>query len=304
MEKIVSQNLINTGGGTFDPHEDNIYFLASNTSRLSNAFEYNKYLLIAVNEINSGSDFQALEGWLKNGNKIFLDSGVYNLAMEYAKRNNLSHDEGLNTPPHQIDGFNQLFDKYIEIVKRYGDQLWGYIEIDLGGKDYKIQTRQKLHDLGLNPIPVYHPFGDGWEYFDYLAERYDRICFGNIVQADKYTRKRLLATMWERHKKYPNLWIHLLGVTPNELLNAYPSNSADSSSWLASVRWSPSRRVKTALKSISGIDHRYTYKLGDSNGADKAVSIAGYEFSIDNINWRNHLSTLKELGFKVYAPDT
>ena len=62
-----------------------------------------------------------------------------------------------------------------------------------------------LEQMGLRPIPVYHPFNDGWDYFDYLAERYDRICFGNVVQADRETRKRLVATAWERHRKYPHL---------------------------------------------------------------------------------------------------
>jgi hypothetical protein len=51
-----------------------------------------------------------------------------------------------------------------------------------------------LEQMGLRPIPVYHPFNDGWHYFDYLAERYDLVCFDNVVQADRETRKRLVAT--------------------------------------------------------------------------------------------------------------
>jgi hypothetical protein len=30
------------------------------------------------------------------------------------------------------------------------------------------------------------------------------------VQADRFTRIRLIATAYERKRKYPHLWIHLL----------------------------------------------------------------------------------------------
>ena len=112
----------------------------------------------------------------------------------------MTMDEVLSMAPEKLDGFDSLFDKYVRIIKEIGEESWGYIEIDQGGKDNKIKTRDRLHKLGFNPIPVYHPLVDGWDYFDYLAERYDRICLGNIVQAQNETRKRLLATMWERKR--------------------------------------------------------------------------------------------------------
>ena len=62
----------------------------------------------------------------------------------------------------------------------------------------------QAESLGLKPIPVYHPLLDGWDYFDELAAQYDRICFGNIVQAPAATRIRLLHTLWERHRRYPD----------------------------------------------------------------------------------------------------
>jgi hypothetical protein len=159
-------DVIRTGGGAFDPHEDRIYFIASNVGRLEQASSVHHHLLIAVNEIEAASELRAVEGWLKAGKKVFLDSGVFNLAMTHARQHNLSMDAALSTPPEDVDGFDRLFEKYVALVRQMQDRLWGYIEIDQGGREHKIRTRARLEALGLRPIPVYHPLNDGWDYFD------------------------------------------------------------------------------------------------------------------------------------------
>jgi len=57
------------------------------------------------------------------------------------------------------------------------------------------------------------------------------------VAADPVSRLRIVATAYERKRKYPGLWIHLLGYTPDERLNAYPMDSADSTTWMSAVTW-------------------------------------------------------------------
>jgi hypothetical protein len=295
--------MIRTGGGRFDPTEENVYFIASNTEMLRRAAQVNDHLLIAVNELGSENGREELGIWIEQGSKIFIDSGIFFLTNEHARKHDVPMDIALNLAPEEIDGFDELFNAYIQIVKTYGEDSWGYIELDQGGRDNKIRTRQRLHDLGLNPIPVYHPLNDGWDYFDYLAERYDRICFGNVVQADIYTRKRLVATAWERHRKYPNLWIHLLGLTPSNLLNAYPINSADSSGWLSSVRWSGLKATVDG-QGFSQIHLNFRYLLGDSDserGRKKANMLAAYDAAIIQRNWRNHIRALTDLGAEVYS---
>ena len=194
--------MINTGG-VWDYKEQNVYFLAGSPSAFNkqDVCDYYDHILTAVNEIHNSDDEQFLLDAVSRGKKVFIDSGVFNLTMQHSRANNISMDKVLALSPTEIDGFDNLFDKYTRIVKEIGDRAWGYIEIDQGGKDNKIKTRDRLHKLGFNPIPVYHPLVDGWDYFDYLAERYDRICLGNVVQAQNETRKRLLATMWERKRK-------------------------------------------------------------------------------------------------------
>lgn len=219
-------------------------------------------------------------------------------------------DIGLATDPEEMDGFDDLFEKYVSIVRELGDQLWGYIEIDQGGRENKIKTRAKLEALGLHPIPVYHPFNDGWDYFDYLAQRYDRICFGNIVKASAPTRQKLLATAWERHRTYPHLWIHLLGLTPNQWLNALPINSGDSSTWLAPVRW-PSFPVQCDGNSFGQMGEGYRPGLvkngiepGDEKGSYRAKRLFGYKARMDMLCWRTHLGAMKHLDMDIYPKQT
>lgn len=295
-------------GGDFNAKDDNVYFIASNVDRMVPGSPVHDYLLVAVNELTSDTHFEHLEGWLREGKKVFIDSGIFNLTMEHVRSHpGLSMDDALGMAPDEIDGFDVLFARYVDIVEKYGDACWGYIELDQGGRDNKIKTRARLEKMGCNPIPVYHPLNDGWDYFDYLAERYDRICFGNVVQATRSERLRLVYTAWDRHRKYPDLWIHLLGLTPNQWLYALPINSGDSSSWLSAIRWQDGYREQSAGNPVGGMDKNYQYKLGsdpdDPCGSRKATRMSAYGSAIAQRNWRNHIQTLKDLGCNIYPED-
>lgn len=223
-----------TGGGRFDPSVEQVYFLAG--THLTTIGEIHPWNLIATNDVNE-TKLRELEGRLDNGNFVFFDSGVFWLTQQHMKKHGVTMDQALALRPDEIDGFDWLWDTYVKTVKAYEDRLWGYIELDQGGAENKRKTRAKLEALGLRPIPVYHPLNDGWDYFDELCEQYDRICFGNIVQARPQARRHLLATLWERRRKYPDVWIHVLGLTPNEVTTSYPPSSCDSSSWVFAVRF-------------------------------------------------------------------
>lgn len=104
-----------------------------------------------------------------------------------------------------------------------------------------------------------HPFNDGWDYFDELATEYDRMCFGNVVQASQATRVRLLHTMWERRRDYPDLWVHVLGLSANEWCLPCPPDSGDSSSWLNSLRYPAARTESAALRRLGDLGNRLLY---------------------------------------------
>lgn len=298
---------VHTGGGAFDPEDRYVYFLASNVDRQQWGVRMHPYNLVAVNELRGDDNLRKMAEWMNAGNKVFIDSGIFNLTMEHARAHNVHMDEALALAPEEIDGFDELFDRYVSIIRRYGDRSWGYIELDQGGRENKIRTRARLEDMGLRPIPVYHPLNDGWDYFDHLAEKYDRICFGNVVQADRESRKRLVMTAWERKRKYPDLWIHLLGLTPNEWLNALPIDSGDSSAWLAVVRWS-GFKPKSDGKSLGTMPKDFQYELGSdptgNTGSQKAIKMSAYGSHLQQRNWRRHVADWQRLlGCEVLPND-
>ncbi len=290
-----------TEGGAFDPSDRYAYFIASNIDRQQWGAKAHTYILVAVNEIKNSDQMALIQQWQHSGNRVLIDSGVFTLAMDHARKHNVSHNIALNLAPDEIDGFSELFDHYIDVIRALGPDSWGYIEIDQGGRENKIKTRARLEGLGLRPIPVYHPFGDGWDYFDYLAQHYDRMCFGNVVQADMQTRKRLVATAWERHRRYPHLWIHLLGLTPNQWLNALPIDSGDSSTWLSVVRWS-GLKPRCDGATLGTMDKNFQYVLGgdpaSENGSQKAVTMSAIETEFQQMNWRQHIKGWRSIGLE------
>ena len=284
--------------GTWDKARWPLYFMAADLGTLSHAsLSPTDNLLVAVNELADDGSRGLIERLLEGGRKIFLDSGVYWLATQHAEADGLSMDQALGLAPEKIDGFAALFESYVEMATRYEPNLWGYIEIDQGGRENKTRTRARLEAMGLRPIPVYHPFNDGWDYFDELAGQYDRICLGNVVMASPEQRKRLLATMWERRRDYPGLWIHALGLTPSELNLAYPMQSCDSSTWISGVRWGQ-HTVSAAAQPMGHLTKGFVYSRDkqpdDERGHIKARKLAGYDAIMLGRTLRNIKSDVTE----------
>lgn len=272
-------------GKTFDPRDRGVYFLAGDHDRRLTC-DIHPHLLIAVNEI-ADSDYPLIEELLGRGVRLLIDSGVFALTMAHANRHGMHMDEALQLRPEDVDGFAALWKRYIDVGKRFGPRSWGYIEMDLGGVVGKRRLRAKAEDAGLRPMPVYHPLNDGWKYFDELASQYNRICCGNMVHSGEYIRKRLIWTICERKKRYPGLWIHFLGLTPNEHLHAFPFDSADSSTWLSVVRWN-GYNERTDLRAFSPMPRDYQYRLGDKQCWNRGVQMAAIGFELNLRNYRRH----------------
>lgn len=300
-------DLTRTGGGAYAPADQPLYFISSSTSATELAGAYHDSILFAVNEVRGEKDRQIVEGFFRRGAKILLDSGIFALGMAHGRAHGLGFYEVLQLAPEQIDGFGKLEDRYVELATTYADKLWGYVELDQGGQHNKIRMRAKLEAKGLRPIPVYHPLVDTPDYFDYLGQRYDRICVANVVQSPMDVRRRILATVWERKRRYPHLWIHVLGYTPDPLLSAYPFESADSSTFLAAMRWG------LALDRAFGkpLDLRRGFVPGlvaegvDANhprGREKAIKLAGMLSNAQERIWTHSVHRLRELGAPPCPP--
>jgi hypothetical protein len=294
-----------TAGRQFNRNTGQLYFIASGPEQLLKVSHVNRNFLCSVNEIRSEGDVQTLREIMANGANLFIDSGVYNLTMEHARANDCHMNEALALAPDEIDGFGELYKNYVRICSNVGANAWGYIEIDQGGRDNKIKIRSRLEDKGLRPVPVYHPINDGWDYFDYLASRYDRICVGNLVHAEAPERMRLLSTIFIRRQKYPHLWVHLLGVTPNELLHSCPLSSCDSSTWLSAIRWGFADEVALGKRCGGGFGPEMTYRydsvdelLGETMGPNpsysKATDLWAWDAELAGRNWAGYCKHYRE----------
>lgn len=286
-------------GGTWDRAEAPVLFAAGNTHNLQSVDpRWNRHILVAINELRGDDAFLILDGFLAAGQRVFIDSGIFNLTNEHARRHKCKMNAALALAPDEIDGFDALWQRYIEIIEYAGSRVWGYIELDQGGRENKVKTRARLEALGLRPIPVYHPLNDGWDYFDDLASRYDRICLGNVVQADQRTRSRILATLAERRRRYPGLWIHALGVNQSYTLLSIGPDSADTSSWLWPVRW-PSWPVCAAMNRVALMPPEFIYRRGvdrdDPAGETALVRLIGIDLAAHGRMWARHRVRLEEV---------
>lgn len=266
--------------------------------------------LLAVNELYApATEEELLAPLLARGIPILLDSGVFWLANSHAKRHGIPMDQALSLPPEALDDWATLYAQYCRLVAKYGAVVWGYTELDQGGRDQKVRTRAGLEAQGLAPIPVYHPLNDGWDYFDELCHQYDRICVGNVVQAPLPLRTRIFATIWERQRQYPDVWIHYLGVTPMPLQLAYPVQSCDSSAWSGVLRWSSGVRYWTdsALQQLGGLFSReFFYQRGGGEACRALYNRAGncgvYHAALLQQNWQALLGAYAALGMSPYPP--
>jgi hypothetical protein len=293
-----------TGGGTFDPHGKGVYFLAAAPETHHKMREQIghkvHYCLTAMNEIKSVSAEAKLVNVMDTGGSVFLDSGVFNLAMGHARAHNIHMDEALSLPPEEVDGFNDLLIRYVNFAQAHEDKLWGYVELDQGGRERKIETRARLEDeFGLSPIPVFHPVNDGWEYFDYLASRYDRICVGNIVKASPKYRDLLLYEIHRRWVNYPHLWIHVLGLSPNHRANTYRFSSCDSSSWVSALRWGMGRQpILTLGETLNNYYPEWMtpHVGGNTHEGTQIRSMCATSFVLYDEGRRQHFSDVETLG--------
>ena len=295
-----------TGGGRFDPQEGGIYFLACDETRGANAEDHAENFLVAMNEIRTEKDLEFVKRLIEKGRNVFIDSGVFYLVQQHAKNHDMELYDVFGLPAEQIDGYTANYENYMRVIHDLEAGVWGYIEIDLGGPEGKTANREIMEAQGLRPVPVYHPLTDGWDYFDFLCENYDRLCVGNVVYSSRKVRRKILSTIWERHQKYPDVWIHLLGLTPNEWLYAYPCNSADSSSWLSAIKWH-GYMERSMGKPIGKLPLNYRYRLGEDSGGDdhpagshKASRMAAYGSHMLIRNWRHYFDEVESLGFQRF----
>lgn len=287
-----------TSGGAFNPDDHPIAFGAGGGAPQNPVITK---VLVATNDVMTDSQAASeIEAPVAEGKAVLLDSGIFWMTNRHARAHNVTMDEALSLAPHAIDGFEELWTRYCQLVTRYADQLWGFMELDQGGSLNKCVTRKRIEEeTGLVPIPVYHPLNDGWDYFDELAQGYDRICLGNVVKAHHATRTQLLHTLWERRRQYPELrWIHALGLDVVDDLLAVPTDSCDATSWQEPMRWPWGIRPHAMLEAFGHTSRDFQYRKGSDrdapDGIERAELACAWELRSSYMNWQTHWAALED----------
>lgn len=282
----IALSAIKTGGGRYKPEDRYKYFLASSIDYTSRAYDDGIVTSTLIpNPLVKIKHLDTLEEWAAAGLDLFVDSGVYSAVQKHVKRHGLTQAEGFAVAPAEIDGFEEMFTEYVELIKVVEPYIWGYVEIDFGGQKNKVITRKRMQDAGISPIPTYHPFNDEYEYFDELAEQYDRVCIGGIANTTKAERTRLLYTINVRKQKYPKLWVHLLGVTPSAMLYQTTIESCDSSSWASGVRYGQAMCYGGGF-TIGTLSSGYVYNRSDRSSRLQSVTWAKYLGAMLEKEWK------------------
>jgi len=292
-----------TGGGRFDRSVGPVYFLAQQARRmLMLTGEHKWHLLESMHYPQPNSPvWNRIQTELSNGLQLLVDSGVFMLLQQWRSTRGMTWSQALAVPPPNISGFDKLRAKYIEIVRLQEDKLWGYIEIDLGGSDWKRRIRRELESEGLRPIPVYHPLVDPPEYFDELCSGYDRVCVGNLAKtADDGTYLPLMEWVFKRRSQYPHVWIHLLGHAVLPTLFAWEANSIDASSWMTDVIYGHGIRERAAGAPMRKLGRPWVYnrstEADSETGEDKAMKVAAHVAHYQHENWRTISKRFREVG--------
>ena len=128
-----------TTAGNWDRSETNLYFLACVAGDINHAKDKSRHILVAVNEMGSNG-LELTKGALDNGNAVLIDSGVFSVTMKHAREAGCSLAQALQLAPEKVAGFHALYERYCQVMDDIGDQAWGYIELDQGGRENKIKT--------------------------------------------------------------------------------------------------------------------------------------------------------------------
>lgn len=285
--------MIETAGGRYDPEARPIYFIATLLSWGWNEYLQHDYWLIPLNDIRE-KRLPVVDEAVEMGRVMLLDSGIYSLVADFARDNFLPFNQALAIHPDGMAGFSRLYQDYIDFVAAYEDDLWGYIELDIGGPKVKTELRKRLENNGFRPIPVYHPLTDPPEYVGHLLENYDRIAMGNFAQSPPTTRRVLIRLAWRLKQHYPGRWIHLLGATASQNTIAYPVDSVDSSTWSSGLRWPESQAVYAAATQVSKLSMDYQYYIGDDGdrSRDRGAMLGSYIAGFLHRTWRGWFADL------------
>lgn len=202
---------------------------------------------------------------------VLLDSGAFTIASTTARERGISIPEAFQLPleAHMTDTYREVEAAYRTAIDVMGDDLWGFIEMDLGTPAERDAVRERDRERYPDgpPLPVFHPAAEPFDVFEDLQNDYDRLCIGGIAKLWGSARLDLFVAL--RRRVRPDRWYHYLGVGPTHLLLALapPLVSADATTWTRYQRpWMGGKIGASMLRTMGPlIDDRWRYQPGNAS---------------------------------------
>lgn len=130
---------------------------------------------------------------------------------------------------------------YARWVQRWQGHITAFANLDVIGDPVRTATnQQRMEDLGVRPLPVYHALGDWRLDFDHLAglcERYSYVCLGGLVGERGFAALMPWLVQAFQTAARTGTRFHGFGQTRAEVLRDLPWYSLDSSSWGSVYRY-------------------------------------------------------------------
>lgn len=169
------------------------------------------------------------------------------------------------------------FAEYCAFVKRFKHRITTYANLDtIGNAETTWVNQQRMHDAGLNPIPVFHT-DEPFEYLERYADRYPYIALGGMVP---YMRQWKTIMPWIircfKVAKDKSVF-HGFGCTTWNIISRVPWYSVDSSSWAASFRFG----------NISLFDPKKGSWMAANLGDAKTCKAAAHLFTSYGFDWKD-----------------
>lgn len=145
--------------------------------------------------------------------EIFLDSGAFQV--------------------HSV-GYEVTLEDYAEFIDSYGFQFYANLDV-IGDAEKTLQNQEKMEEMGLKPIPVFH-IGEDMSFLEYYLDRYSYVALGGVVKRGSQAYNRnFLKRCFYRIKDHWPIRIHGFGVTDQTAMELFPFYSTDSSSAVVSA---------------------------------------------------------------------
>jgi len=128
--------------------------------------------------------------------------------------------------------------EYAQWIRENREYIHTYANLDvIGNAEATWENQQRLEDMGLNPLPVFHT-REPWEYLERYVEKYDYVGLGGLVPFAKGRDPVYVPWVLKCFKMAKDKCVfHGFGVTNWEALKNFPWYSVDSTSWLAGTQY-------------------------------------------------------------------